>query len=152
MKNSLECGFVGPLAANRLTGEGPKITVDIGFDPGWRAGTTPHPPAAADTGVTALIDTGAIECFIDSDLAASLRLPIVDRREVAGSLGKHEVDVYLAQLFIPPLLFTQHGEFAGAHLARGGMPYKILMGRTFLAHFTFIYDGQSGRATLRLPR
>ena len=120
MKSSLECGFSGPLAADRLTDEGPKIAVDIGFDPSWRAGRTPRRPAAADEGVPALIDTGAIECFVDCDLAAHLQLPIVDRREVAGSPGKHEVDVYLAQIFIPSLLFTQHGEFAGAYLARAG--------------------------------
>jgi hypothetical protein len=60
MKNSLDCGFSGPLAAHRLTGEGPKIAVDIGFDPTWRAGETPRPPAAAYRGISALIDTGAI--------------------------------------------------------------------------------------------
>src|SRR5947208_13595205 len=150
MKNSLECGFSGPLAEHRLTGDGPTIAVDIGFDPTWRAGQTPRPPKAADRDVPALIDTGATECFIDSDLATHLRLPVVNRRELAGSLGRHEVDVYLAQIFIPPLLFTQHGGFAGAHLKRGGMPYQVLMGRTFLAHFTLVYAGKSGRVTLTL--
>jgi predicted aspartyl protease len=148
MRNSLECGFSGPLASDRLTGEGPRIAVDIGFDPTWRAGETPRPPTAADKGVAALIDTGAMECYIDCDLAASLQLPVVDRREVAGSLGKHEVDVYIAQIFIPSLLYTQYGEFAGVYLSRGGIRYKVLMGRTFLARFTLVYNGKTGRAAL----
>jgi hypothetical protein len=147
MKSSIECGFSGPLAAHRLAGTGPTIPVDIGFDPIWRAGRR---PAAADRDVPALIDTGAQESFIDCDLATRLQLPIVERREVSGSAGKHEVDVYLAQIFIPPLFFTQHGEFAGAYLKRGGMPYQVLMGRTFLAKFILQYNGQSGRVTLTL--
>lgn len=89
---TVECGFSGPLATNRLTGDGPSILVDIGFDPTWRLGKIPVP---SDRDIVALIDTGAQECFIDCDLASHLRLPLVDRRKVAGSLGKHEVDVYL---------------------------------------------------------
>jgi hypothetical protein len=106
MKSSLECGFSGPLAAHRLTGDGPTILADIGFDPAWRPGRRPAPGAR---NASALIDTGVQECFVDCDLADQLQLPIVNRREVAGSAGKHEVNVYLAQIFIPSLLFTQHG-------------------------------------------
>lgn len=146
MKSSIECGFSGPLAAHRLTGDGPTIPVDIGFDHTWRPGRVPTP---GNRGISALIDTGAQECFIDCDLAADLQLPTVNRREIAGTLGRHEVDVYMAQLFIPSLLFTQYGEFAGAYLRRGGMPYQVLMGRTFLAKFSLIYNGHSGRVTLQ---
>jgi predicted aspartyl protease len=142
---TVECGFSGPLAGNRLTGDGPSILVDIGFDPAWRAGKI---PASTDRDIVALIDTGAQECFIDCDLAGYLRLPMVDRREVAGSLGKHEVDVYLAQIYIPTLDFIQYGKFAGAYLNRGGLQYGILMGRTFLEKFVLVYDGRSGRVTL----
>jgi predicted aspartyl protease len=140
-----ECGFSGPNAANRLTGKGPTILVDIGFDPTWRLGKIPIPN---DRDIVALIDTGARECFIDSDLANHLRLPIVDRCEVAGSQGRHEVDVYLAHVHIPTLVWTQYGKFAGAYLNRGGLPYEVLMGRTFLENFTLSYNGKSGRVTL----
>jgi predicted aspartyl protease len=140
-----ECGFAGPFAANKLTGDGPSILVDIGFDPTWRAGKIPVPK---DRDLVALVDTGAQECFIDCDLANHLQLPLVDRREVAGTLGKHEVDVYLAQIHIPSLDFTQYGKFAGAYLNRGGLQYEVLMGRTFLENFTLMYDGRSGRVTL----
>lgn len=142
---TVECGFSGPNAINRLTGDGPTILVDIGFDPTWRRGTIPIPK---DRDIAALIDTGAQECFIDVDLATHLGLPVVDRREVAGSHGKHEVDVYLAQIHIPALVFTQYGKFAGAYLHSGGLQYEVLMGRTFLENFTLMYDGRSGRVSL----
>jgi hypothetical protein len=142
---TVECGFRGPDAINRLTGDGPTILVDIGFDPGWRPGRIPVPN---DRDIVALIDTGARECFIDVDLVTHLQLPIVDRCEVAGSHGRHEVDVYLAQIHIPALIFTQYGKFAGAYLHRGGLQYEVLMGRTFLENFNLTYDGRSGHVTL----
>jgi predicted aspartyl protease len=137
-----ECGFSD---ANRLTGDGPGILVDIGFDPAWRSGNIPVPK---DRDIVALIDTGAQECFIDCDLASHLHLPMVDRREIAGSIGKHEVDVYLAQIHIPSLNFIQYGQFAGAYLNRGGLQCGVLMGRTFLENFILMYNGKSGRVTL----
>jgi hypothetical protein len=140
--NTIECGFSD---SNRLIGDGPRILVDIGFDPAWRIGKVPTPK---DRDIVALIDTGAQECFIDCDLANHLQLPIVDRREVAGSMGKHEVDVYLAQLHVPPFSLVHYGKFAGAYLHRGGLPYEVLMGRTFLQTFLLMYDGRSGRVTL----
>jgi predicted aspartyl protease len=142
---TVECGFSGPNAVNRLTGDGPAILVDIGFDPTWRPGKIPIPK---DRDIVDLIDTGAQECFIDCDLATHLHLPLVDRREVAGSHGKHEVYVYLAQIHIPALVFTQYGKFAGAYLNRGELQYQVLMGRTFLKNFTLTYYGATGRVTL----
>jgi predicted aspartyl protease len=140
-----ECGFSDP---NRLSGDGPIILVDIGFDPTWRVGMPRRLPVPADRDVAALIDTGAQECFIDCDLAGHLHLPVVDRREVAGGLGKQEVDVYLAQIYIPALDLIQYGEFAGVYLHQGGLNFEVLMGRTFLAKFILMYNGPSGRVTL----
>jgi hypothetical protein len=139
---TVACGFSDP---NQLTGDGPGILVDIGFDPAWRPGNVPTP---SDRDIFALIDTGAQECFIDCDLANILRLPLVDRREVAGSMGRHQVDVFLAQIHIPSLDFTQYGKFAGAYLHKGGLHYEVLMGRTFLANFILLYNGRSGSVTL----
>jgi predicted aspartyl protease len=142
---TIECGYSGQLAVSQLTTFGPTVLVDIGFDPAWQAGAIPTP---GNRDVPALIDTGAQECFVDCDLANLLNLPMVDRREVAGSQGKHEVDVYLAQLHVRDLFFTMYGLFAGAYLHQGGMPYEALIGRTFLEHFSLVYDGRTGRVTL----
>src|SRR6266704_260077 len=100
MKTAIECGFSSPLAWKKLVASGPTILVDIGFDEAWSPGSVPKP---GDRDVQALIDTGAQECFIDCELASHLNLPVVDRREVAGSHGRHEVDVCLAQLYVPTL-------------------------------------------------
>jgi hypothetical protein len=142
---TVECGFYGN--ANRLTGDGPTISVNIGFDTNWRP-ERGHAPIPGEREILALIDTGATECFIDSDLATILNLPIVDRRDVAGSVGKHSVYVFLAQIYIPSLEHVQDGTFAGAYLGRGGMPYRVLLGRTFLQQFVLMYNGITGRVSL----
>ena len=40
------------------------------------------------------------------------------------------------------------GLFAGVFLNKGGVPYEILMGRTFLEHFSLEYNGRAGRVAL----
>jgi hypothetical protein len=54
----------------------------------------------------------------------------------------------LAQVSFPALGFIQYGTFAGVHLAQGGQQHNALIGRTFLQHFTMIYEGRSGAVTL----
>ncbi len=49
---------------------------------------------------------------------------------------------------MPALDWTVHGSFAGVHLRAGGTPHYALMGRTFLRHFTMVYDGKTGAVTL----
>jgi ABC-type uncharacterized transport system permease subunit len=97
---------------------------------------------------SALVDTGASESCIDSLLAATLKLPIVDRRPVSGVHGSKEVNVYLAQIHVPSLNFTIYGAFAGVELKAGGQIHNALVGRTFLRNFKMIYDGKSGDVTI----
>jgi hypothetical protein len=100
--------------------------------------------------VPALVDTGALESFIDCELATDLDLPISDRRQISGSGGRHEVDVYTAQVYVPAFEFTVYGQFAGVYLSSGGTNFRVLMGRTFLKYFTLTYDGPTGRVTLTM--
>lgn len=51
----------------------------------------------------ALIDTGAAESCIDSELASRLRLPIVDTQTVGSVGGRLVVNVYWAQIHIPEI-------------------------------------------------
>jgi hypothetical protein len=102
--------------------------------------------------VQALVDTGATECCIDSLLAAQLSLPIVDRRKISGVGGEHEVNVYMAQIHVPVFPFTVYGAFCGVDLAAGGQSHKALIGRTFLQHFTMLYEGHTGRVVISPPR
>jgi predicted aspartyl protease len=130
-----------------LVTHGPTLLVDIGFDQNYVQGGQ-APPQLAATKLWALVDTGASECCIDSDLAQKLNLPVVDRRHIAGVSGRKEVDVYLAHVHIPSLTFTMYGPFAGVDLIAGGQRHYALIGRTFLRHFNMVYDGTTGNVEL----
>ncbi len=141
---SVSCGYGGsPQAQTLLTYHGPLLWVSVGFDPEWRADLNAQPRPGVSN-LDALVDTGAEESCIDRLLASQLRLPVVDRRNVCGVHGAREVDMHLAQVHIPALKFTVHGAFAGVELKEGGHRQQILLGRTFLTHFTFVYAGQTG--------
>jgi predicted aspartyl protease len=145
-----KCGFddqPGLPGRDALIRHGPTLTVNIGLDIYFRANRNSHPQLPSQTW-PALVDTGAGESCIDSNLASSLNLPIVDQQITSGAHGAHPVNVHLAQIHVPSLNFTIHGRFAGVHLTAGGQPHMALIGRTFLQHFTMIYEGKTGNAIL----
>jgi hypothetical protein len=144
------CGFVdGPIASatDLLARWGPTLLVGIGFDTTWQAASGTIPVAAV-TDVHALVDSGASESCIDALFASQLGLPIVDRRPISGVGGQHVVNMHLAQIHVEPLAFTIWGIFAGVNLAAGGQPHQALIGRTFLRHFTMIYEGRTGNVVI----
>lgn len=126
---------------------GPSLPVEIGFDPSYRPDTGGRPGLPPDRR-PALVDTGALASCIDSDLAITLNLPIVDRQSVAGVHGSGDVNMHLAQIYVPALGCTVYGQFAGVHLIAGGQPHYALIGRTFLRQFTMVYEGKTGVVTL----
>jgi predicted aspartyl protease len=117
--------------------------VQIEFDPEFRPSELAR-PNIPEVRLPALVDTGATESCIDSDLARVLQLPIVDRQAIAGVHGASETNVCLAQIHVPDLGFTMYGRFAVVHLAAGGLPHSALLGRNFLQHFTMTYEGKNG--------
>ena len=131
----------------RLIEQGPTLDVQIGFDPEFRPSELAR-PNIPEVRLPALVDTGATESCIDSDLARVLQLPVVDRQAIAGVHGASETNVCLAQIHVPDLGFTMYGRFASVHLAAGGLPHSALLGRTFLQHFTMTYEGQRGTVTI----
>lgn len=131
---------------NELVRYGPTMFIQIGFDPNYQPGQS-H-PQISDRPHPALVDTGAMECCIDSALAMDLELPVVDRQTVAGVHGPNAVNFHLAQIYIPQLRYTIYGLFAGVHLTAGGQPHSALMGRTFLNAFTLTYEGERGTVTI----
>lgn len=144
------CGFndaPNVKGADLLALIGPTILVNIGFDPSYR---THHkrPPRPAISGVSALVDSGAVQSCIDNILAASLNLPIIDRQPISGSNGSHVTNIYQAQVHIPSLQFTILGSFAGVDLVAGGQQHHALIGRTFLRNFKMIYEGTTGTVTI----
>lgn len=149
-----KCGFVSSeIASGRdlLVTHGPTLLVDIGFDPKYDPAALTTLPVLAATKLWAMVDTGATESCIDSDLAKKLGLPIVDRRHIGGVSGLKEVSMHLAQVHIPALRFTLYGAFAGVDLIAGGQLHYALIGRTFLQHFRMTYDGSTGDVTLATP-
>jgi hypothetical protein len=65
---------------------GPTIEVRIGYDPDYQ----PSPGRRAQLPpelLPALVDTGAQETALDAELAYSLNLPILERRQIAGAGG-----------------------------------------------------------------
>jgi predicted aspartyl protease len=147
------CGFNdSPTVPGRdqLVVHGPTVMVRIGFDEKHDTTATTNilVPNIPDALLPALVDTGALESCIDSALAMTLNLPVVDRRIVSGSSGQHEVNMHLAQLVIPSLNYVIHGMFAGVDLAAGGQSHRALIGRTFLRNFTMHYDGRTGTVSL----
>jgi hypothetical protein len=143
----------GQSGARSLGLMGPTLHVDIGFD----ATFTPAMLAASKTPVPrirqvlALVDTGAVECSIDSQLATTLGLPVVDQRPISGVGGTSIVTFYLAQVHVPALRFTLFGQFGGVHLIAGGQQHQALLGRSFLARFLMTYDGRTGEVTIAGP-
>ncbi len=148
---STKCGFNstpdGPQAPDLLVRWGPTLIVNIGFDPSHTT-TSTKPPTPGSSGLHALVDTGATESCIESLLAAQLNLPIVNRRMTAGAHGAKEVNVHLAQVYIPSLNYTIYGAFSGVELRAGGQAHSALIGRTFLRQFKMIYEGASGNVEL----
>lgn len=123
-----------------LTVFGPTLSVKIGFDSQYRPGRS-QSVNLPEREFLALIDTGASESCIDSDLAIALNLPMVDQSEAAGVHGRLPVNLHVAQIHIPSLQHTEFGLFAGVHLREGGQPHHALLGRSFLRHFVMIYNG-----------
>jgi predicted aspartyl protease len=149
--STTKCGFDdSPLVSgcDLLVANGPSLNVNVGFDPTYDAKDLTKAPALAVSDILALVDTGATECCIDSQLATRLSLPIVDKRKVAGVGGISEVNVHLAQVYVPALRFTMYGLFSSVHLSAGGQIHSVLIGRTFLKDFVMTYDGPSGTVVL----
>ena len=126
------------------------MAVQIGFDPDFRpsGGSRPELPEAT---YDALVDTGASESCIDSSLAEALKLPVVERQPVAGVHGADEVNLHLAQIYVPDLALFIYGRFAGVHLRAGGQPHLALIGRTFLSSVQLHYDGPTGSTVIVKP-
>jgi len=151
MSKPVECGYPDPQKGpGALCRFGPALRVNVGFDLTYKPSSN-KPPTPGKASIEALVDTGADEGCIDTNLAAQLKLPIVDRRPAGGALGGiREVNVHLAQIHIPALRFTLYGLFSALQLNSGGIPQPVLLGRTFLQYCQMHYDGRSGSVTIKI--
>ena len=144
----IEAGFIsndGKPDLDKLLQFGPTIQVVIGH---FKSADEASTVQSEDSIAYALVDTGATESCIDITLAQKLQLPIVDKMNISGSDGAKVHDVYMAQIRVPNLEFTQFGKFAGVNLTDGGQQHQALLGRTFLQDTIMIYDGFRGQITI----
>jgi hypothetical protein len=145
------CGFDdgnGQTGSGLLVTYGPSILVKIGFDPNYDPAKPDVRPVLPDPPVHALVDTGATTSCIDSGLAMTLNLPIVDRQKISGVHGTKEVNMHVGHIYVPTLNITVYGSFAAVDLIAGGQAHHALIGRTFLQAYTMIYEGRTGTVTL----
>lgn len=145
----VECGVPG--SPSVLATTGPAVLVRIGFDGLYKPGpgsTIDLPPQQYHT----LIDTGAASSCIDSSIASSLNLPVIDQRPVAGVLGPGTANVHLAQMHMIDLGHVAYGSFVGVHLHAGGQPHSALIGRDLLQHCDMQYSGTTGSVVLSVPQ
>ena len=140
----VNCGFNDP---ENLYLIGPTLWVEIGFDANFRPLPGSIPQLSPDK-FPALVDTGALDSCIDSALATSLNLPIIDNARVSGVGGATNVNIHLAQIHVPELNRVVYGGFAGVHLSAGGQRHLALIGRSFLRDYSMSYDGRSGTVIL----
>ena len=144
----IEAGFLshdGKPDLNKLLQFGPTIQVVIGQ---FKSADGASSVQSEDSIAYALVDTGATESCIDIALAQKLQLPIVDKINISGSDGAKIHNVYMAQIRVPILEFTQYGKFAGVNLTGGGQQHQALLGRTFLQNTIMIYDGLRSQITI----
>lgn len=143
-----KCGF--PEGAGALYRFGPTLWVQVGFDVSFHPVREPFPILPL-TLRPALVDTGAMDCCIDSALAVELGLPVFDRGPISGVNGSFDANLHLAQMYIPALEWVMWGSFAAVHLSVGGQPHQMLIGRNLLRDFRMVYDGRTGAVTLARP-
>lgn len=140
----------GTLHPDTLIRYGPSIKVLVTPYPDPNL-TEPSPqPQPAGRLTFALVDTGAEESCIDTQLAEQLGLLAIDTKWISGAGGAAEHPVFMAYVNVPELGITQYGRFAGVNLSDGGQVHGVLLGRTFLSGVTMIYDGPT--ASVRLTR
>ena len=138
-------GFSGH--PDRLELRGPILHVQIGYDPEFEFGVQNHPNLPEET-YPALVDTGATASCIDSGLAVSLGLPIIDQDDVHGVHGLSKVNVHLAQIYIPSLDWTISKPLAAGNLYNDRNPLFALIGRDFLGSFVMTYNGITGSVVI----
>jgi predicted aspartyl protease len=149
---SIKVGFDRPHTVadcpETLALNGPTMVVQVGFDPAFDAKIPGAQPKLPVDQYQALIDTGASHSSIDANLAKKLNLPVVDRKPVSGVHGSQMVDICAAQIWLPVVNFTIHGQFALVFLRDSGQAHDVLLGRAMLRSFMFYFDGTTGYAKL----
>jgi hypothetical protein len=100
------------------------------------------------TGVLALVDTGATESAVDEDLAVSLGLPVID--QVQGLAGGFRVQLtrYDCRIGFPELKRIKSVECVGSPMKKNGDAFSIILGMNMLRYFNLSMKAREGGVTL----
>ena len=139
-----ELGF--PDDPGRLINDGILLDVRIGRRATRRE---PNPPLVEQQ---ALIDTGARDCYVDVDLARTLRLDLRGSDPVGrihDVRGPQQVPIYSTLIVIDRFDITLHDPCPGYEIRTMGGDFGVILGRHFLWQMRMLYDGPSGSVTMQ---
>ncbi len=132
-----------------LKGRGPILQVTLGF-PESIAGVLIEQgkPVPSPVSGYALVDTGASDTCIDSDIAETFNLPVIDQVKMASdSHNAIDKNVYPALIeFVSYPIKINVERAVGANLMSQDL--LVLLGRDLLQSFTLFYNGPAGELTL----
>jgi predicted aspartyl protease len=99
------------------------------------------------TDVRCLIDTGATYCALRLSLAGRLGLQEFNLKEIVNSTGKEWCPIYLVELGTSDGEWSGEYEVAGCNF--GGQDLEFVLGRNFLEHAQFTYNGPLSSYSLK---
>jgi hypothetical protein len=59
--------------------------------------------------------------------------------------GRHRAFIYTARIYIPALQQLLFQPFTGVKLQEGEQWHRVILGRSFLRHYTLAYNGPTGQ-------
>ncbi len=134
-----------------MTAQGPRVQVSIGVGQQLAAQLLQEgKELPAPISGLALIDTGASGTCVDEQIAAQLKLPVIDVVKAASATEEEaERNVYPIQIEVTGLPITINAPRAmGAPLQVQG--FHVLIGRDLLQHCVLVYNGLVGSFSLSI--
>ena len=146
----------------RLRHDGPVVAAKLGLDALGFHDLVAYGAESTPVAVHLLIDTGATDSFIEQPVISLLNLPPSGRQTVfMADYQRRVCPVYSAMVYVPlegpggshmePFPVRLLGIPAPSRPDLAQRTFCGILGRDFLEHFFFGYDGPSGRFELRLP-
>ena len=123
-----------------LLNDGLILNVQVGRT---REGLNPTQPP-----LRALIDTGAVYCFIDEAIADSLSLIPRGSAPVQGFGGSKRAPVFGGVIYVPDADYYWPDQIRGFCLPQDHKDFQVILGRRFLRNFKLEYNGMTGKCTL----
>lgn len=125
----------------------PIVNVYIGCDDTWSPDSEELPQ---HNGVTylAMIDTGAEDTVIDSEVAQEIGAKNIHTGVIHGFEGTKQVGGVDVQIIFPIANIAFAGRAGITSFRSAGQTFDLILGRSFLSHCEFFVDGPNDRYRL----